>query len=150
MGKIDLEKSSGIKKKLVGSWKLVDYHRIMATGDKIYPWGKAVDGRLTYTSDGQLSVQQMKLDRTAFASGDGWNGTSAEIEEAFKGYLAYCGRYELHEEGGAVHHIIECCLLPHWVGLTLLRYYQFTDNRLTLTSAPTHDASIFSLTWERF
>jgi hypothetical protein len=91
----------------------------------------------------------MKPGRTVFASADPWNGTSAEIEEAFKGYLAYCGRYELNESGGTVNHIIECCLLPHWVGLTLVRYYQFTDNRLTLTSPPTNDASKFSLTWER-
>jgi len=57
MGKVDFEQITEVKEKLVGTWKLVDYHRILASGEIVYPWGNKIDGRLTYTTDGQLSVQ---------------------------------------------------------------------------------------------
>ncbi len=140
-----------IKARLVGTWKLVGYQRQFVGEEWVRPWGEEVDGRLIYTADGYLSVQQMRLGRPNFAASEYTSGTPDEVQAAFQGYVAYAGRYRLDEAEDAVWHIIECALFPNWIGLTMKRFYQLSDHRLILSSPPPQSSTGFQarLTWER-
>jgi len=92
----------------------------------------------------------MKEDRSLFASGDIRGGTVDEKIEAFNGYVSYCGRFSV--EGDVVIHDIEVSLFPNWVGERQERFYEFEEDRLTL-STPLQLVGGMSLSshlvWER-
>jgi len=89
-----------------------------------------------YDASGHMSVQIMRPDRPAFASGDHLKGTPEEIKSAFKGFVAYYGTYEINEEEGTVTHHLEGSLFPNWVGTELKRFFEFSGNQLTLSTPP--------------
>lgn len=138
-----------VRQRLEGTWKLVIFQRLLPTGEWVDYWGEKVEGQLIYTADGYLSVQQMQPGRSVFAADAKVFGTTQEIVEAFKGYVAYSGRYEVDEEAGIVTHIVECSLFPNWVGQRLERVYQFSDIYLTLVTAPVRGSSQARLIWQR-
>jgi len=89
-----------------------------------------------YDANGHVSVHMMRRDRPAFASGDLHDGTPMEIKSAFEGFVAYYGAYEVNQDEGTVTHHIEGSLFPNWVGLAQRRFFEFSGNRLTLSTPP--------------
>jgi hypothetical protein len=79
-----------------------------------------------------MTVNMMQPDRPHFASGDARHGTAEEYERAYKGYLAYYGRYEVNADEGYVTHILEGSLYPDWVGTRQKRYFSLSGNQITL------------------
>ena len=124
------------KEKFVGTWKLVLYELNVSGGEVNYPFGLDAVGWLVYDINGHMFVQVMCLDRATFASGDRLRGTLEETKSAFEGYLAYFGTYEVNEEQRTVTHHIEGSLFPNWVGTAQKRFFEFTDDQLTLKSPP--------------
>jgi len=89
-------------------------------------------GYLIYSSEGYMSVSFMKAGRTEFASGDIRGGSVEEKIEAFNGYISYSGRFEVSED--TVTHVIEVSLFPNWIGERQERYYELSNDRLTLST----------------
>ncbi len=112
-----------------GTWKLVSSEYRFADGERL----KLYDtGILMYDAQGNMSVQLMQAARPAFAKADRLGGTIEEIKSAFQGYQAYYGTFSIDEKLRTVTHHLQGSLLPNWVGVDQVRYYDLEHDRLTL------------------
>jgi hypothetical protein len=139
---------------IIGTWSLVPnmFKYSYSDGEVLYPFGPDAQGLLIYTSDNHMSVQIMRPERPLFASGAISKGTSEELREAFRGYIAYFGIYRLDEEKGIVIHHVSGSFFPNWVGQYLERYYTFSHNQLILNTMPIQTSGrqmVAQLGWER-
>ncbi len=139
---------------LVGTWKLAssEFKYNYSDGQVVYPLGRDAIGLLIYTSNNYMSAHLMQPDRPLFDSGKPNRGTPQEIEAAFQGYISYYGTYEVNTEQGCIIHHVKGSYFPNWVGQDLIRFFQFSGNRLTLTSTPIpvgNKQMTAHLIWER-
>src|SRR4051812_40327058 len=104
----------------VGVYRLVSWEG-WESGEPTQPLGEASQGMLIYTAGGHMAVQMMRPDRPMFTSGNRWRSTPDEVQAAYGGYNAYCGRYEVHETDRYVVHLLENSLYPNRVGTELRR-----------------------------
>ena len=119
---------------LVGTWRLVSYSCSDKDGNVEYPLGADANGYIIYTADGYMSVSMSAANRSNNASNDLKGGTAEEKIAAAETYIAYCGKYELHEDR-VIHHI-ELALFPSRVGTSQVRYYELSGNRINLKTPP--------------
>ena len=134
----------------IGSWRLVSYEVRDTDNLVTYPLGEGGIGYLIYTPDGYMSVTLMKANRPKFADGDVLGGSIEEQAMAFQTYSAYCGRYEI-QTNKVIHHV-EASLFPNWVGVDHERFFEFKNNRLSLTTPPflmSGKQQVNYLLWER-
>ena len=124
------------KEQFIGTWKLVSSEFRHSDGQLTYPMGRDVVGMGMYDASGHFAGQIMRSDRPVFASGDQLKGTPKEIKSAFEGYIAYYGAYEINQEEGTVTHHVKGSLFPNWVGSAQKRFFEFSGNRLTLSTPP--------------
>lgn len=123
------------QEQITGTWKLLSAEFRNPEGKVVYLWGKRATGLLVYSPNGYVSAQIMNPERPKFASRDNLKGTPEETKNAFDGYQAYYGKYEVNEAEKTVIHHIEGNLFPNAIGIDLTRYYRFSgNNRLTLTT----------------
>ena len=120
---------------LLGAWKFLSLKAKTPKGEVIHPYGEDLYGMLIYTASGHMSALLMRRDRPKFASDDPFEGTPEEIQEAFEGFDAYCGTYEVDAEKGIIIHHVEGSRLPGWVGSDQVRHFRFSGNRLILTAS---------------
>jgi hypothetical protein len=140
------------KDAFVGFWKLAASEFRWSDGEVADLYGSDAAGMIIYGARGQMSVQIMRPNRPAFASGDSRRGTPDEIKAAFEDYLAYFGTYTVDEAERTVTHHMRGSLFPNWVGHDLKRYYEFSGDRLTLCTPPMATAGrqfTGVLVWER-
>ncbi|MCI0676120.1 MAG: lipocalin-like domain-containing protein, partial [Phycisphaerales bacterium] len=117
----------------VGGWRLVSYEYRTTDGKITHPMGESPVGRLVYDPSGRMSVQIMAQKRSRFEGERMAEGTSAEKQAAFEGYIAYYGRYAVDEAVGKVIHYVEASLFPNWSGTEQERKYEFASGgRLVL------------------
>ena len=129
--------TTDIEKRLIGAWDLLSFKIEGDDGSVSYPFGEDVQGSIIYTSSGRMSAQVMKTDRPMFSDDDQMNGTHDEILASFKGVISYYGSYEVNSHDGYVAHKVEGSLFPNWQGGIQKRFYEFTEDRLKLSSPPT-------------
>ena len=122
--------------RFIGTWKLVTSEFRTSDGKVSYPLGEKAVGILLYDSGGRMAVQLMRPDRPKFASGDMRGGTPEEIKTAAEGYVAYFGTYDVDEKQGSVVHHVEASLFPNWLGQDQMRFFEFSDDLLTLRTPP--------------
>lgn len=134
MGRKGIEMSA--RESFVGVWDVVSFEMHLPDGKVIHPFGERPVGRVIYSAAGHMAVQLMRGDRPPFASDDLRDGDPEEIQAAFKGYVAYYGPYEVHESERKVIHHVEASLFPNWIGGELVRFYELSDDLLTLTTPP--------------
>jgi hypothetical protein len=94
----------------------------------------------------------MRHGRSKFVSGDPFGGTSEELKEAFEGFDAYCGTYELDIENGKVTHHVEGAHFPNWEGTDQKRFFELSDDRLVIKTPPIPALGtewVLSLVWDR-
>lgn len=140
------------KEKFVGTWDLVSLEAKSSNGETEYSFGKDPFGRLMYDADGHMSVVVMRRGRSKFASGDLLTGTSEEIREAFEGFEAYCGTYEIDAQKGTLTHHIIGSRLPTYEDTHQLRHFRIEENRMTLISPPIRSVGqewILKAEWKR-
>ena len=138
-------------KSVVGTWQLMSAKADSAKGDTMYPYGEDPFGMLIYEAKGNMSVLIMRIGRSKFDSGDPFAGTRDEIKEAFEGFDAYCGTYEVNGEIETITHHIRGCRFPNWEGTDQIRYLKLSNNRLILKTPPIPSLEtewVVSLTWE--
>ena len=123
-----------LRKRLIGSWKLVSYEARHDDGRHvIYPLGKDAKGYILYTPDGYMSAQIMQPDRPPYQAPDPSGGTDTESAQAARGYLAYSGPYHVEDDSVVVHES-EVSLFPNWVHGTQSRKAVLVDRRLELST----------------
>jgi len=121
-----------IRSVLVGVWALNSYTDITQGASAFQPFGSRPAGILIYTADGFVSAQLMDPGRVSSDSVK-WDTWSPEEYEAFgRGYIGYCGRYDVDEEHATVTHLPSVAFLPNLVGHRHLRHVAITGDRLTL------------------
>ena len=62
--------------------------------------------------------------------------TSAERPEFINGYVAYYGTYEINADDGTITHHRRSHVNADIANLSVVRYFSFSDDTLTLTVAP--------------
>jgi Lipocalin-like domain len=118
----------------IGVWKLTSFEFRLADGIVIHPMGSGVVGTLIYDPSGYMALQLMEPDRPEFESGDWLRGTAEEIKAAFEGCMAYYGTFEIDEPKSMVIHHVQGSTFPNWVGVDREQFYEFSRDRLTLTT----------------
>jgi hypothetical protein len=149
-------KTSAIRSKFVGVWKLVSCEaKDKSTGEVRYQYGVNPVGRITYDTAGRMSAHLMRPGRRA-VGGSSSRGSAAVVREAsaddmrdmLTGFNAYFGTFDIDESSQSVIHHVQGALIPSWVGTDLRRTYEFAgSNRLILTAAT--DQHFSRLVWQR-
>ncbi len=138
------------KNQFVGTWRLVSFEFKDVNGEVSYPYGKDMIGYLMYAEDGYMSTVIMAANRPKFSSEDFLAGSTQEKANAMETYISYCGRYEIKDKK-VIHHV-KASLFPNWVGTNQERFFEFTEDYLSLTT-PSFRVSDKRLTghlrWER-
>ena len=103
--------------------------------------GPGASGYLIYDAAGNMAVQIMRRDRRRLGP-EGWQpGNNVEdwedipaggVKDAFVGYVAYFGTYEVNEAEGYVVHRRTGNIIPDMVGTEVKRFYVLEGDTLTL------------------
>jgi hypothetical protein len=118
----------------VGVWSLDRFTERSNSSEESNPLGIDPVGFLIYTADGYVSAQLMRSNRDPLKT-DPWEaGASAEGADLTKGYIAYCGRYEVNEEKSGIIHLPLVALLPNLINHEQHRTFKFEDDTLTLVT----------------
>ena len=146
-------RSSSAKEQFVGTWKLVSWKIEQADGELIdSPLGANALGWIMYQPGGHMCVAFMRPDRSKFASNNLMKATPEEIKAGFEGYMGYCGSYEVDEQERVIIHHLQLSWFPNLLGTDQKRYFEFSANRLTLSTPPLTvlgEAQVHRLIWER-
>ena len=99
---------------LVGTWEVLELVDTDASGRITYPYGKQPRGYIVYDPTGHVHIQVMRMPATLrFAAGDA-NGTDREVRNAYEGYVAYFGTYDVDEPRSQVIHHVQGSLMPSY------------------------------------
>ncbi len=134
--------------KLVGSWELKKWTAELNDGTIVFPFGEDAIGRITYESNGSMSVHLMKNNRLKFHSEDPLQAKPEEVIFAFNEFLSYCGTYKVYTNPNQVVHQIKISSFPNWTGQNQIRKYEFKGDKLIL-STDTIGSSRHKLVWQK-
>jgi hypothetical protein len=123
-----------LKLGLAGTWRLALFRVRHEEGTEVFPFGRDAVGFATYTADGFMSAQVGRADRSPLAGVDWSAAPDAAIAAAARGYVTYCGPWELR--GETVAHRVTQSLVPDWVGGEQVRRVELAGDALTLTAPP--------------
>ncbi|MBI4776193.1 MAG: lipocalin-like domain-containing protein [Deltaproteobacteria bacterium] len=118
----------------IGAWKLVSFIMHGRQGETAHLLGEDPQGLIVYHECGYMSAQLANPSVPKFADDNQWLGAPEEIKAAFEGFVSYYGTYSISEESKTVTHHVEVSLFPNWVGQDQVRFYDFSGNRLTLST----------------
>jgi hypothetical protein len=107
---------------------------------------------LIYTADRYMSATLSLRNRPRFGTEDFDGGTDEEKRRAYENFLSYSGRFEVNETRRTIEHHVAMSSYPNFVGRTLERLYELSEEKLTLTiqSINVGNQSIGSyLCWQR-
>jgi len=123
--------------KFVGTWRLLRCEGCNEEDSELLRvYGDAPFGQLMYDAQGNMMVVLMHPERTSFTRRDRSQAAMDEVRAAFNEFNAYCGTYTVDHGQGTVTHHVAACLVPHWVGMDQLRYFEFNNEQLTLRTPP--------------
>lgn len=118
-----------ISKRLVGTWRLVTTEGRPGGAKREHN----PSGYIVYDSTGHMNAQIMlRNDLARFLAEDLAKATIQEKALAFDSYLAYYGTYTVNEAKGIITHHVEGSLDPNDIGKDLVRYFEFSEDRITL------------------
>lgn len=134
---------------LLGAWRLAEYAFTDAEGTVTHPWGESAEGLIIFEASGRMSAQIMRPGRETVPPQD--DGDAARpAEQAFRGYVAYFGSYEVDTEAGTVSTSVTGALNPAMVGTEQRREFELAGDRLTLRTPQTGPRNVSGvLVWER-
>jgi Lipocalin-like domain len=149
LGQNDQDKAE-VRRKIVGTWKLVLEENTLKDGSKTHDFGLNGKGFLMYSADGHMCAVEMNPDRPKWRNPE--EPTLAEKASAFDGSYGYCGPYEIDTKHSQLIHLPEVSTGPGYVGTRQLRPYQFEGNRLILTGGTVEDepeVASWKVVWEK-
>jgi hypothetical protein len=149
LGQADNDKA-GIRRKIVGTWKLVLEENTLKDGSKTHDYGPNGKGFLMYSADGHMCFVGMDPDRPKWKNPE--KPTQEEKASAFDGSYGYCGPYEIDTKDNLLIHLPEVSTGPGYVGTRQIRPYQFEGDRMVLTGGTVEglpDLASWKIVWER-
>ncbi len=134
---------------LLGTWRLAEYAFTDAEGAVTRPWGESAEGLVIFEASGQMSAQIMRPGREAVPP-PGEGDAARPAEQAFRGYVAYFGSYEVDTEAGTLSTRVTGALNPAMVGTEQRREFELAGDRLTLRTPQSGPRNVSGvLVWER-
>jgi hypothetical protein len=140
-------KIADVRKKLLGSWRLVTWESVHDDGSTSYPLGADAVGQLMYDDAGRLSAQLVRADQKRFESDDWREAQPEEMIAAWPNYFGYFGTFTIDTDNDVVTHHIESGWFPNLVGTEQLRHYRFDGDQLVLDADTAWDK--VRIVWER-
>jgi lipocalin-like protein len=127
---------TGLKDKLVGTWKVISWESLRSNGQILNLWmGPRPTGLIIYQPNGYMAVQIMADPRPTFAQRPATTPASSdEFRNAFFGYYAYWGTYTINDAGNGVVHNVLGSERPEEVGRKLLRAVSLDGAKLVITT----------------
>ena len=125
----------------VGTWELLSIEERTEAGDWIQArrFGESRPvGVLMYDGQGNMAVQITTDPRITTLS--------AERPEFINGYVAYYGSYEVNASDRTITHHRSSHVNADVAKLSVVRFFSFSDDNLTLTVAPEQS---LRLTWRK-
>lgn len=129
--------SSTERRAFLGVWELVSAKDYRPSGEALDWMGEKPTGAIIYTADGRMAVQFMRDPRATGRSmwtSDGRDllptASASEIRDAFTGYYAYFGTWQIDEPGRTITHHVQSSLRPEEVGRNYIRPYEFAGDQL--------------------
>ena len=122
----------GLTSGIVGAWRLESTVQRLADGTvRASPlYGPNGVGYLIYSACGHMAAMLADPGREHWSSED--KPTERELQAIHDHFIAYCGRYEVHEQEGLVVHHLEMHVTPNYSGNVLVRRASLEGNYLTL------------------
>ena len=144
--------ASGAPQRIVGAWQLVARTVRRSDGTVLADsvLGEKPLGRLYYDASGVVSLQMMRLGRSA-AIGKPADPKDSANARVILGYDSYFGRYTIDERAGTVTHRVEASLFPEDLGKDFVRGFTLDGDTLTLkfTSAADGFEVVRTLVFQR-
>lgn len=151
LGLLHGQSTNCLRAQLIGTWQLVSSTQRLADGtSRPDPQsGPKGFGYLVYTESGRVCAVVGNPERSRWMSAEA--PTAAEVRNAFDGFLAYAGTFEVNELERYVVHHVEVDRVPNFVGTDRKRFCSLSGNRLTLRAAPPLPADVaeWTIVWER-
>jgi len=140
---------SGIRDRIVGTWKMVSSVDIMKDGTTRPTYGPHGKGFLMYQPDGYMCADLVNPDRPKWA--DPVHPTHEEKLAAADNTFAYCGRYEIDVKQKQIVHLPEVATDQGYVGSRQIRPYTFENGQLVLSDIEKDDPSVarWKIVWEK-
>ena len=138
------------KDSIVGTWKLLSYWNVSASGEKTAPYGEHPTGFITYTADGRMSAIISADGRKPMSITDRFTAGTEERAAAFSSFLAYAGTYTF--TGDKVVHHVQAAWLQSWVGTDVVRSVTMQGDKVILRTESRQVrgvAQVGELTWQR-
>jgi len=111
---------------LLGTWRLESLRlRMEDTGDIVEPFGPDPRGSIIFTPDGRM-MTVITASRRAPPT------TETETTAAFRGMMAYTGRFTVERDRVVTE--VDAAWNPAWEGTRQVRIAKLEGDRLTLTS----------------
>lgn len=149
-------------KRFIGTWKLVTMESVI-DNEYFYPLGVNLAGYLTYTKDGFVHVIIVKSDsdkigydlyeltETKYHKSKLLNyklvkGIFAYIKHAISS-IAYFGKFEII--GGQIVHYVLSSIYPDWIGISLIRDFEFVEDNILKLSVTYPDGKKVILYWRK-
>ena len=125
--------ASGVAQRIVGAWQLVTRTVRRSDGTVLADsvLGEEPLGRLYYDASGVVSLQMMRLGRSA-AIGKPTDPKDSANARVILGYDSYFGRYTVDERAGTITHRVEGSLFPEDLGKDFVRGFTLDGDTLTL------------------
>lgn len=151
------EPSGPIRDYFLGAWRLVSAEDRYPDG-RIRPFpdlGSDAVGFLLYTPSGHMCAQLMKSARPRGTAEE--RPMPPEATSAGKGFISYCGSFEVRQHEQAIIHHPETASSPNWLGTSQTRrYYLVSQDRFFFRGteqAKQKDGTVipvvWTITWER-
>jgi hypothetical protein len=127
------------RQSLLGVWQLKSAKDYRPDGEALDWIGATPSGTIIYTANGRMAVQFVRDPRATFAGSSMWSsdgrellpGASAgEIRDAYAGYYAYFGTWQIDERAHTITHHVEASLRPEEVGRNYVRPYELSGEQV--------------------
>lgn len=139
-----------MSKKLIGTWKLIEFIGKTNDGKISNPFGGNPIGYITFTDDGHMFTTITFSDRPHFSSKDRLKAAEREKILAYDTHISYCSKYRV--ENNKILLDVLASSVESWVGGTEERFFRFEDEKLILETAPREVGGkklTMKVTWER-
>jgi hypothetical protein len=140
-----------LKDQLAGAWILVSWEQTNADGSKLQQFGKTPEGLAFFDTAGHYMISVMRADRANYQIDNFGQIAQISAEEATTaalGTITYFGTYVLDEPNGIIAIHVKASSFPNWNGTDQERFFELTQDRLTLTVRPPRGGHVDVL-WRR-
>jgi hypothetical protein len=148
------------RRNLQGVWELISLQDVRPNGEVLDWMGKNPSGVLIYSPDGRMTLQIMRDPRPTTAapvwSSDGHDllpsASASEIRDAYRGYYAYFGTWDIDQRAHTVTHHVRASLRSSEVESHYVRPFELSGEQLQLrypVSAADGERRTRILVWRR-